>query len=140
MDCSLPCSSCRWNFSGKNIEVGCHFLLQRIFPTQGLNPCLLHWQADFLPLNHLGSPMLLLPNLLFPTLNIHCFSSKFFFFSAMQQGLQDLSCPPGIEPRALAVEVDPQEFPQITFFIRIEVPCLRRLSFVFTLKRIILIP
>ena len=22
--------------------VGCHFLLQRIFPTQGLNPCLLH--------------------------------------------------------------------------------------------------
>ena len=34
----------------------------------------------------------------------------------MQQGLQDLSCPPGIEPRALAVEVDPQEFPQITFF------------------------
>ena len=29
-----------------------HFLLQRIFPTQGSNPRLLHWQADSLPLNH----------------------------------------------------------------------------------------
>ena len=30
-----------------------------IFPTQGMNPsllCLLHWQADSLPLSHLGSP------------------------------------------------------------------------------------
>ena len=31
-----------WNFPGKNIGVGCHFLLQGIFLTQGLNPCLLH--------------------------------------------------------------------------------------------------
>ena len=33
--------------SSKNTGVGCHFLLQRIFPTQGLNPrllCLLHWR------------------------------------------------------------------------------------------------
>ena len=30
---------------GKNTGVGCHFLLQGIFPTQGLNPHLLHWQA-----------------------------------------------------------------------------------------------
>ena len=29
-----------------------HFLLQRIFPTQGSNPRLLHLQADSLPLNH----------------------------------------------------------------------------------------
>ena len=36
--------------------MGCHFLLQGIFPTQGLNPCLLHWQAEFLPLSHQGSP------------------------------------------------------------------------------------
>ena len=27
-----------------------------IFPNQGLNLCLLHWQADSLPLNHQGSP------------------------------------------------------------------------------------
>ena len=29
---------CPWDFSGKNTEVSCHFLLQEIFPTQGLNP------------------------------------------------------------------------------------------------------
>ena len=37
-----------WNFPGMNTRVGCHFLLQGIFPTQGLNPrllCLLHGQA-----------------------------------------------------------------------------------------------
>jgi len=32
--------------------MGCHFLLQGIFPTQGLNLCLLRWQADSLPLSH----------------------------------------------------------------------------------------
>ena len=38
---------------GKNTGMGCHFLLQRIFLTQGLNPCLfylLNWQAGSLPL------------------------------------------------------------------------------------------
>ena len=29
--------------------MGCHYLLQGIFPTQGPNPHLLHWQADSLP-------------------------------------------------------------------------------------------
>ena len=47
---------CPWDFPGKNTGVGCHFLLQGIFLTQGSNPCLLHWQADSLPLSHLGSP------------------------------------------------------------------------------------
>ena len=36
MDCSPP-DSCPWNSAGKNIGVGCHFLLQGIFLTQGLN-------------------------------------------------------------------------------------------------------
>ena len=27
-----------------------------LFPDQGLNPCLLHWQADSLPLSHQGNP------------------------------------------------------------------------------------
>ena len=43
-------------FPSKNTGVGCHFLLQGIFLTQGSNPrllCLLHWQANFLPLRHL---------------------------------------------------------------------------------------
>ena len=41
----------------KNTRVGCHFLLQGIFPTQGSNLCLwslLQWQADSLPLSRLG--------------------------------------------------------------------------------------
>ena len=36
------------NFPDKNTGVGCHFLLQAIFLIQGLNPSLLHWQADSL--------------------------------------------------------------------------------------------
>ena len=50
--CQAPFS---WNFPGKNTRVGCHFLLQGIFLTQGLNPHLLHWQVDSLPQNHQGS-------------------------------------------------------------------------------------
>ena len=46
---------CPWDFPGKNMGVGCHFLLQGIFLTQGLNLHLLHWQADSLPLSHWGS-------------------------------------------------------------------------------------
>ena len=30
-----------------------------IFPDQGSNPCLLHWQVDFLPLSQQGSPCIL---------------------------------------------------------------------------------
>ena len=32
---------CPWDFPD-NTGIGCHFLLQGIFPTQGLNPSLLH--------------------------------------------------------------------------------------------------
>ena len=46
---------CPWDSPGKNTGVGCHFLLQRIFPTQGSNPCLLRWQVDSLPLCHQGN-------------------------------------------------------------------------------------
>ena len=45
MDGSPPGFSVHGIFPGKNTEVGCHFLLQGIFPTQGSNPCLLHWQV-----------------------------------------------------------------------------------------------
>ena len=34
--------------------MGCRFLLQGIFPTQGSNLRLLRWQADSLALGHLG--------------------------------------------------------------------------------------
>ena len=49
---------CPWNFLGKNTGVGCHFLFQGIFLTQESNSCLLcllHWQADSLPLCDLAS-------------------------------------------------------------------------------------
>ena len=39
---------CPWNYPCKNTGVGCHFLLQRIFPTQVLHPHLLHWKVDSL--------------------------------------------------------------------------------------------
>ena len=50
---------CLWNSPGKKTGVGCHFLLQGIFPTQGWNPHLLrllHWQVDSLPPSLLESP------------------------------------------------------------------------------------
>ena len=50
---------CPWDSPGKNTGVGCHFLLQGIFPNQGLDPHLLHlqhWQWDSLPLVPPGMP------------------------------------------------------------------------------------
>ena len=58
LDCSPPGSSCPWNFPGKNTGVRCHFLLQRIFPTQGSNLhllCLPHWWAGSLLAEPLGT-------------------------------------------------------------------------------------
>ena len=49
---------CPWDSPGKNTGVGCHFLLQCIFPAQGLNPHLLHFlhcQVDSLVLHHAGN-------------------------------------------------------------------------------------
>ena len=48
--CQAPLSM---GFSRQEYWSGCHALLQGIFSTQGLNPCLsclLHWQAGSLPL------------------------------------------------------------------------------------------
>ena len=42
---------CPWDSPGKNAGVGYHW----VFPTQGLNPHLLHWQEDSLPLSHQGT-------------------------------------------------------------------------------------
>ena len=52
-------ASLSMGFSGKNTQEGCHALLQGIFLTQGLNPCLLcvlHWQVGSLPLVPPGEP------------------------------------------------------------------------------------
>ena len=47
---------CPWNFPGKGTEVGCHMLLQGIFPTQGLNPGLPHCRQTLYHPSHQGSP------------------------------------------------------------------------------------
>ena len=54
---------CPGNYPDKNAGVGCHFLLQGIFLTQGLNPRLLHWQANSFPLSHLGSLIIVIGSL-----------------------------------------------------------------------------
>ena len=43
-------------FPGKNTGVGCHFLLQGIFPTQGLNLCLPALAGRFFPSPNLVHP------------------------------------------------------------------------------------
>ena len=48
-----------WNSPGQNTEVGSHFLLQGIFPTQGLNPDLPHCRWILYQLSHQGSPRIL---------------------------------------------------------------------------------
>ena len=53
MDCSSLSSSVHGNSPGKKTGVGCHSLLQGIFPTQGSNP---HWQAGSLPAEPPGKP------------------------------------------------------------------------------------
>ena len=69
-NCSVVCDSlwshglyptrllCPWNFSGKSTGVGCHFLLQWIFLTQGSNLGLLHCRLTLYHLSHHGSPIL----------------------------------------------------------------------------------
>ena len=56
MDCSPPKLLCPWNSPDKNTGVGCHFLLQGIFPTQGSNPGLLHFRQILYHQSHQGSP------------------------------------------------------------------------------------
>ena len=47
---------CPWDFPGKSTGVGCCFLPQGIFPTQGSNPGLLHCRQTLYHLSHQGSP------------------------------------------------------------------------------------
>ena len=63
---SFPCP---WDPSGKTTKVYCHFLLQRLFPTQRLNLGLLHCRQILYHFSHQGSP---------PT-SLKCFKSTFKF-------------------------------------------------------------
>ena len=50
---------CPWDSLGKNTGLGCHALLQGIFPTQGSNPGLPHCRQILHWLNHKGSSRIL---------------------------------------------------------------------------------
>ena len=68
IDCSSPGSSVHGDSLGKRISrqptwVGCHALLQGIFPTQGLNPGFPHCRRILYHLSHQGSPKLALPDI-----------------------------------------------------------------------------
>ena len=50
---------CPWDSPDKNTGVGCHTLLQEIFPTQRSNPGLPHCRHILYQLSHQGSPRIL---------------------------------------------------------------------------------
>ena len=75
-DCSLSGSSVLWIFQARTLS-GLHTLLQGIFPVQGSNLNLLYWQADTLPLNHLGCPFLHISHInLFLFLKFLCYDKQ----------------------------------------------------------------
>ena len=96
--------------------MGCHALLQGIFPVQGSNPhllCLLHWQTGSLPLGPLETPLAidflvthLCPTLLqpLPGSSDHGVSQARIleWVSISLENLPD----PGIEPGSPALQAD----------------------------------
>ena len=107
---------CPWDSQGRNTQVGCHALLQGIFPTWGSNPGLLHCRQILYQLSYQGSPQLTentaspthvvsvrwpkgLPScdyciLVDDTLDLlyySCILLDIFYFLARPQSLQDLS-------------------------------------------------
>ena len=72
MDCSQPGSSVHVILQTRILELekkkkeywsGCHFILQEIFPTQGLNPGLLHCRQTLYQLSHQGNQISLSTNI-----------------------------------------------------------------------------
>ena len=58
MNCKPTRFLCPWDSASKNTEVRCHFLFQGFSRPRDWTcvSCLLPWQADSLPLSHLGNP------------------------------------------------------------------------------------
>ena len=64
---------CPWDFPGKNTGVGCHFLLQGIFPTQVLNLGLRHCRQISYRLSHLAFHVDFLIKAILTSLKWYCF-------------------------------------------------------------------
>ena len=92
VDCSPPGSSVHGISEGKNTGLSCHSLLQGIFPTRGLNPCLLHcrlilyhwatWESFF---HQWGTFIVFLPSVRCPEFfffltRFYLLQNKIFFF------------------------------------------------------------
>ena len=54
-DCSPPCSSVHGDSPGKNTGMGCHALLQGIFPAQASNPDFPYYRLILYHLSHQGT-------------------------------------------------------------------------------------
>ena len=63
-------------FPGKNTGVGSHFLLQKLFLTQGSNPGLLHCRQILHRLRHQGSPAVCISVFQTPFLIRFCFQPR----------------------------------------------------------------
>ena len=59
-DCGLPGSSVHGDSPDRNTAMGCHFLLQGIFPTQGSNLGHLHCRQILYQQSHWGSPQIVI--------------------------------------------------------------------------------
>ena len=79
VDWSPPGSFVHGDYSGKNTWVGCHALFQKIFPTQGSNPGLLHCRSILYCLSHWGSP------------NCFVFSKAWKILPSLPQGIPVLN-------------------------------------------------
>ena len=96
MDCSPPGSSVHRDSPGKNTGVGCHALLQGIFPTQGSNPGLPHCGWTLYWRSYQGRPLSLFSNYSY---NNPFYSHDFFkFFLPRKWGAEGRSPPPGDLP------------------------------------------
>ena len=72
--------------------MGCHALLQGIFPIQGLNLHLLHLKADSLPAEPLGKPLLRVRHVLYKSRDITLSTKvrlvKAMFFPVVMYGCE----------------------------------------------------
>ena len=77
---TVACSSVHGDSPGKNTRVGCHALLQGVFPTQGSNEGLPHCKWILYCLSHQGSPIwvywFLKPNLFHTCHRSNCLESS----------------------------------------------------------------
>ena len=106
MDCSPPGSSVHRDSPGKNTGMGCHTLLQGIFPTEGLNQGLLHYRRILYHLSCQGSPldtMYVLNFKIFMSLLPH----EFFTYCASVQSLSrvQLFATPWIAARQASLSI-----------------------------------